>query len=355
MILPPTSGIRCSGSTRIGASAEALVEAAGDLAHQLDVLALVLADRHLVRLVGEHVGRLQHRIEEERRRDQLALLRRLLLELVHAVEVAVGGDRREQPGELGVLADVGLAKEDAALRVEPRGDQDRGGVVEALAQLGRARRGPRSRAGRRCSRSPRRRRPVLALDVLADRADVVAEVLAPGRLDAAEDPHAANLRSEREPGRRAPPLRRAPDRLRLRLGPVTPSAQRPHSPAVAAAPARALARARPRPPGCAPRAARSRRRSPSARRRSASRGERPTPRRRRSSASSARRLGGGHAADVAAGERLLLRVLDRRRASAPSGSPARRRSSSARRELRRDHRPERRDREQRRRPARRRC
>ena len=60
---------------------EALVEAARDLAHQLDVLALVLADRDLAGLVGEHVGGLQHGIEEQRRRDQLALLRRLLLEL----------------------------------------------------------------------------------------------------------------------------------------------------------------------------------------------------------------------------------------------------------------------------------
>ncbi len=54
MIRPPTSGIRCSGSTR-GRSracgrAEALVEAPRDLAHELDVLALVLADRHLVAL-----------------------------------------------------------------------------------------------------------------------------------------------------------------------------------------------------------------------------------------------------------------------------------------------------------------
>ena len=54
--------------------AEALVEAAGDLAHQLDVLALVVADRDLVGAVGEHVGGLQHRVEEERRRDELALL-----------------------------------------------------------------------------------------------------------------------------------------------------------------------------------------------------------------------------------------------------------------------------------------
>ena len=165
--------------------AEALVEAAGDLPHQLDVLALVVADRDLGGAVGEHVGGLQHRVEEERRRDQLALARRLVLELVHAVEVAVGGDRGEQPGQLGVLAHVGLAEEDAALGVEAGGEQDRGRVVEALAQLGRVvGDGDRVQVD---DAVDRRVAAVLALDVLADRADVVAEVLAAGRLDAGED------------------------------------------------------------------------------------------------------------------------------------------------------------------------
>jgi hypothetical protein len=36
--------------------AEAAVEALGGVAHQLDVLALVLPHRHLVRAVGEHVA-----------------------------------------------------------------------------------------------------------------------------------------------------------------------------------------------------------------------------------------------------------------------------------------------------------
>ena len=40
--------------------AEALVEAPRDVAHELEVLALVLAHRHLVGAVGQHVGRLQH-------------------------------------------------------------------------------------------------------------------------------------------------------------------------------------------------------------------------------------------------------------------------------------------------------
>ncbi len=54
--------------------AEALVEAPRDLAHELDVLALIVADRDLVRAIGEHVGRLQHGVEEQGGRNKLALL-----------------------------------------------------------------------------------------------------------------------------------------------------------------------------------------------------------------------------------------------------------------------------------------
>ena len=97
----------------------------------------------------------------------------------------MGGDRRQVPGELGVLADVGLAEEDAALGVEAGGEQDRGRVVDAGPQLvGVPRDGDRVQVD---DAVDRRVAAVLALDVLADRADVVAEVLAPGGLDAAED------------------------------------------------------------------------------------------------------------------------------------------------------------------------
>ena len=96
------------------------VEASRDLAGELDVLALVVLDRHLVGVVEQDVRRLQHRIEEQARAHELLLARRLVLELVHAKQVAVRGDRAEQPAELRVLADVGLAKEDAALGVEAR-------------------------------------------------------------------------------------------------------------------------------------------------------------------------------------------------------------------------------------------
>ena len=149
------------------------------------MLALVVPHGHLGGAVRQHVCGHQHRVEEEPGGDQLALLLGLLLELVHAVEISPGGHRAEQPAQLGVLLDVGLAEEDAALRVEAGRDQDRGGVVEALAKLGRV---IRDRGRVKVDDAVDALAPVLALHVLADRADVVAQVLAARRLNPAEDP-----------------------------------------------------------------------------------------------------------------------------------------------------------------------
>ena len=110
---------------------EAAVEALGDVAHQLDVLALVLPHRHLVRAVREDVGRHQHGVEEQAGGHELALGDGLVAELVHALELAERGDARQQPGELGVLLDVGLAEQDAALGIEAGRDQQRLEVVAA--------------------------------------------------------------------------------------------------------------------------------------------------------------------------------------------------------------------------------
>ena len=54
--------------------AEGGVEALRDVARQLEVLALVVADRDLVGAVGEDVRRLEHRVEEQAGGDELALL-----------------------------------------------------------------------------------------------------------------------------------------------------------------------------------------------------------------------------------------------------------------------------------------
>ena len=172
--------------------AEALVEAPRDIAHQLDVLALVLAHRNLVGAVRQHVGRLQDGVHQQPGRDELALGDGLVAELVHPVELADRRHRGQQPAQLGVLLHVALAEQDAALGVETRRHQDRCRVVDALAQRRRVVvDGGRVQVDDAVDRGIR---AVLAFDVLPDRPDVIAEMLAPSRLDAGEDHHAGRAR-----------------------------------------------------------------------------------------------------------------------------------------------------------------
>ena len=166
--------------------AEAGVEALRDVAHQLDMLPLVVAHRHLRGPVGEHVGRHQHRVVEEPRADELPLRRRLLLELVHAVEVADRGHAGQKPAELRVLLDVALTEENAALGLESRGEQRRGGVVDGRSQQ-RGLVGNRRRV--QVDDAVDRLAAVLARDVLGDCSYVVAEVLSPRGLDTRKDPN----------------------------------------------------------------------------------------------------------------------------------------------------------------------
>ncbi len=92
----------------------------------------------------------------------------------------------KQPAQLGVLRHVALAEQDAALGVEAGGEQQRGEVVQAAPQL----RGLVGHGGRvQVDDAEQRLTALLPLDVLADRPDVVAEVLGAGWLDAREDAH----------------------------------------------------------------------------------------------------------------------------------------------------------------------
>ena len=65
--------VRDAGLRHDQGVAEAAVEALGGAAHQLEVLALVLPHRHLVRAVGEHVGGHQDGVEEQPGGHELAL------------------------------------------------------------------------------------------------------------------------------------------------------------------------------------------------------------------------------------------------------------------------------------------
>ena len=69
----------------------------------------------------------------------LGVLGGLLLVLRLQLEAAHGRDRVQDPGELGVLGDVGLHEQRAARRVDPAREQRDGEVEDALLQAARRR------------------------------------------------------------------------------------------------------------------------------------------------------------------------------------------------------------------------
>ena len=114
--------------------AEAMVEAQRHIAGELHVLALVVADRHLVGVVEQDVGRHQDRIVEQPDARRL-LAFGLLFELRHAAQLAERGHAVEDPGEPAVLRHVALHEQDAALRVEAGGHEQRRELTAAVGEL----------------------------------------------------------------------------------------------------------------------------------------------------------------------------------------------------------------------------
>ena len=113
MTRAPTAGTAASGT--VNGVAVAVVEPDGEVAGQLEVLALVVADRDAVGVVEEDVGRLQHRVGEQPDPHPL-LAPALLLELGHPPQLAHRGGALEQPGQPRVLGHVAL-HEDACRRL----------------------------------------------------------------------------------------------------------------------------------------------------------------------------------------------------------------------------------------------
>jgi hypothetical protein len=166
--------------------AEAVVEPLRQVAGELDVLALVLADRHLVGLVEQDVGRLQDRVgEQAHRRVVAATAGGLVLELRHPARLAEAGDAAEHPGELGVLRHVGLDEQRRPVQVHPGGEILGGRDPGALPQLGRV---VLHRDRVQVDHAVERLVAVLQGDPLPQRTQVVAEVQRPGgRLHAGQD------------------------------------------------------------------------------------------------------------------------------------------------------------------------
>ena len=163
--------------------AEAAVEADRDVTHELEVLALVVADRYPVGVVEEHVGGLQHRVVEQP--DAHGLLpARLLLELRHPAHLAERGDGVEDPCELGVLPHVALHEQDAALGVDAHGHQQGPHRERRAPQLLRlVRNGDRVQVDHAVHALV----GVLVGDPMAKRPEQVAQVGGAGGLDARED------------------------------------------------------------------------------------------------------------------------------------------------------------------------
>ena len=197
---------------------EACVPPSGDRARELQVLALVLSHGHRPGEVDEDVRRLQHRIVQESHRHRLQP-GRLVLVLGHALQVAHGRDRVEEPRQLHVLDHVRLYEDRAALGIQTHREQAHRHVEGALGQLGRI-----ELAHDRVLVHDREEAVVLVLhpDPLAKRAQVVAQMGLSAGLNAAQHPHLlfgsdlahANAQSATswsdllEPGRRAVSLLR---------------------------------------------------------------------------------------------------------------------------------------------------
>src|SRR2546423_6211652 len=124
-------------------------------------------------------------VAEQPRRDRFLLVA-LLLELRHTAQLAERRDPCQQPGCLGMRADLALDENGRTVGFEARGEQHRGEVECRLPQLLGVI-GDRDRV--QVDDAEEGFAELLGLRVLAEGTAVVAEVLCPGGLDAAEDAH----------------------------------------------------------------------------------------------------------------------------------------------------------------------
>ena len=160
---------------------EIIVELLRDVARQLQMLLLVVADRNVGRAIDENVSGHQHRIVVEPDRRVLPVLARFLLELGHAVEPAEPRDAVEHPGQFGMLGDPALVEDDVGFRVDAAGKKGRGHLARGARKLLRLV-GHRHRMQVDDAIDARMR--LLHLDEALDRAEIIAEVQIAGRLNA---------------------------------------------------------------------------------------------------------------------------------------------------------------------------
>ena len=145
-----------------------MIEALGHVPGHLEVLLLVLAHGHEVGAVDQDVRRHQHGIREESvvHRESLG---HLVLVGMGALEQSHGRHRGQDPGEFADFRQIRLAVEDGALGVDDGHGVVVGDEVDRLALF-------------------------LELDVLADGAEIVADVALARGGDPGENPHHSSTR-----------------------------------------------------------------------------------------------------------------------------------------------------------------
>ena len=166
--------------------AEDRVERARQIAADFDVLHLILADGHDVRVVRQNVGRLQHGIGEQAGVGTDPLGDFVLVG--HAArEQAHRRAGHQQPIKFGDLGHVGLHEERRAVGIEPQGQQIGGGVERVLPKLLAV--ADRRQGVQVGDEIKRLLGLILQFDVLPNRAEIVAPVKTTCRLNAGENSH----------------------------------------------------------------------------------------------------------------------------------------------------------------------
>ena len=169
-----------------------LVELDRDVARDFEVLLLVLAHRHDVRVEEQDVRGHQHRIGEQAVIDRafvaIRQLRDLVLVAVTTPQQAHWRDRRKHPRELGDFSHVGLPPKNAAGGIEAAREEIQRDIERELPAL----RGVRERRHRVVVRDEIERLALLLeLDGGQHRPEVVAQMQRARGLDAGQNSHGA--------------------------------------------------------------------------------------------------------------------------------------------------------------------
>ena len=105
------------------------------VARKLEMLLLILADWHEIRLIKQNIRRHERGIREKTEIDVFGRFLALFLELRHTARFAELRVAIEHPGKLRVLRNVRLHEQNALFGIESDCEKERDEIVSATAQI----------------------------------------------------------------------------------------------------------------------------------------------------------------------------------------------------------------------------